>query len=162
MKQTTKITLLSIWSIIATIIIVVATGIFAIKNTWRIAPDFSLCEDPEKIRPVVTGITDDCVKFQVQVPGIGFFYEGYKCDWEQNETGGVTLYIGVKYIPLLGSGGQLSIFHIPRVTSIDRQSITKIIACGHGKERVIYDIESDQNKLQDYTNTSSEATSSLN
>ena len=72
MKQTTKITLLSIWSIIATIIIVVATGIFAIKNTWRIAPDFSLCEDPYKICPVVQKITDDHVKLTVAVFGVGF------------------------------------------------------------------------------------------
>ena len=147
MKQTTKITLLSIWSIIATIIIVVATGIFAIKNTWRIAPDFSLCEDPEKICPVVQKITDDHVKLTVAVFGVGFNYEG--CTWKlehNNISGGYTLYVGVKYIPLLGDGGQGTSIYIPK----GDETITKIVACGHGKERVIYDrsVDGDRHEFQ--------------
>ena len=160
MKHTTKITLLSLYSIITTIVIVIATALFTIKNTWRIAPDFSLCEDPEKIRPVVQKIGEDYVKLTVAGFGVGFNYEG--CTWklEKNKNDhGYTLYIGVKYVPLLGDGGQGTVIYVPKSKD---EVVTKVVARGHGKERVIYDIESDQNKLQDYTNTSSEATSSLN
>ena len=159
MKQITKITLLSIYSIITTIIIVIATILCTIKFAWRIAPGFSLYEDPYKICPVVQQITDDYVELSVTVFGLGFNYEGHTYKWEQNKSnGGYTLYVGVKYIPLLGNGGQGDFIYIPKSRD---QRVTKIVACGHGKERVIYDSssESDQDKLQDSTNTSSEATS---
>ena len=162
MKQTTKITLLSIWSIIATIIIVVATGIFAIKNTWRIAPDFSLCEDPYEICPIVQDIGDDYVRLSTMVIAIGYRFQGYTYEIKKNEnTLGYTLYVGIKYVPLFGDEGPGARIFISKSTN---EKITKIVACGHGKERVIYDSssESDQDKLQDSTNTSSEATSSLN
>ncbi len=120
--------------IIGLVILAVALPILAVKFTWRIIPGYNLCDEPNW-RTRVIRVEENQVTFDITIANLGLFYDGYKCKVKDN-----TMYIGVKTIFLLGRYPADSVeFTVPT-----EERVEKIVLCGRGKEKVIYQQEEDE------------------
>ena len=115
------------------VLIFVAILLIMLRFLWKIYPSYYFCDNAETAGLGIVEITDDHILFSENIFNLGHFFDGYRYHIEGN-----TMYIGIKTMFLVGSTFNSSAeFSIPISGTIE-----KIVLCGRGKERMIYDAAS--------------------
>ncbi|MBQ4153212.1 MAG: hypothetical protein IJD11_02550 [Oscillospiraceae bacterium] len=133
MERSTKIGL----GILASILILALSVTVIHKYGWRLF-GYYFCEDPEYTALYVKE-EDDQLHFWYANMDLGHSLDSYRPYHVEEDT----LYLGVNSLFLVGD--YYSMFQID-----PKRKINKIILCGRGKERVIYDrsVDGDRHEFQ--------------